>query len=101
MPTKKPKVTRSEIQQALLEEVNASIEKALAGFELDSKNPDANRRAFRAVVTVAAQRLLDMGCPPQVVLEQAYEAVVSEVRHRGLAALKNGQPFGLLPKASA
>jgi len=81
--------------------VNTAIEKALAGFQLDSKNPDANRRAFRAVVTVAAQRLLNLGCPPQVVLEQAYEAIVAEVRHRGRAAVLSGHPFGLLPKASA
>lgn len=101
MSDAKKKISRYEIQKALLDEVNGSIEKALKGFELDPKNPDANRRAFRAVVTVAAQRLLDLGLPPQLIVQQAFEAVASEVQHRGQQALSNGQPFGVLPPASA
>src|SRR6478736_2436093 len=69
------KISRIELQKAMGDEVSNSVEKALKQFNLDPSDPDANRRAFRAVVTLAAQKLFDQGCPPQIIAQQAFEAV--------------------------
>jgi len=95
------KVTRYEIQKALGDDITAALDKCFKGFDLDPANPDANRRVFRALVTVAAARLLNLGCPPLLILSQAAEAIGSEVKHRAASGLLAGQPFGHLPPASA
>lgn len=95
------KISRIELQQAMGNEVTTSVDKALKQFNLDPADPDANRRAFRAVVTLAAQKLFDLGCPPQVIAQQAFEAVVAEHKYRTEKAINAGQPFGLVKPAEA
>lgn len=99
--TTEKKVSRYQLQQALAADVTAALDKAFKGFELDPNDIDANRRVFRALVTVAASRLLNLGLPPLTVLGQAAEAIGSEVKHRAASGLLAGQPFGQLPPASA
>lgn len=101
----KPKVSRIELQKAMSAEVKATIdaavEKTFKQFGLDASDPDAQRRCFRAIVTLAAQRLFDMGCPAPVIAQQAFEAVVAEHKYRHQNAVLQGQPFGPTTPAKA
>lgn len=101
----KTKIPRIELQKAMGTEVkvaiDAAVEKTLKHFNLDPKDPDAQRRCFRAIVTLAAQKLFDMGCPAPIIAQQAFEAVAAEHKHRHQQALHQGQPFGPTPPAKA
>jgi hypothetical protein len=95
------KISRYQLQQALAADVTAALDKAFKSFELDPNDFDANRRVFRALVTVASARLLNLGAPPLLILAQAAEAISAEVKHRTASGSLAGQPFGQLPPASA
>ena len=95
------KISRYQLQQALAADVTAALDRCFKDFELDPNDIDANRRVFRALVTVATSRLLNLGLPPLTVLGQAAEAIGTEVKHRAASGLLVGQPFGQLPPASA
>lgn len=83
-------------------DVEAAIAKAEKQFGIEATDPDAQRRFFRALVTIAAQRLFDMGAPPPLIAQQAFEAVAHEAQYRhSKKTLHLGQPFGPLPPGKA
>jgi triphosphoribosyl-dephospho-CoA synthetase len=95
------KVSRTTIQNALNSAISAACAQVEKDLGLSTSDPDAQRRLFRAVVTLAARRILDVGLNPQVVMGQAFEAVMTEVKARGAQAVAQGNPFGLKPPAAA
>jgi hypothetical protein len=101
MTTEKGKVPRIELQKAIAAEVQAAMKKAEAKFSLDPNDVDAQRRFFRALVTLASQRLFDMGVPPPLIAQQAFEAIVHEHQYRHQQAQAHGQPFGPTTPAKA
>lgn len=102
MTDPKPKVPRIELQKAMAADIEAAVAKVEKQFDLDPTDPDAQRRFFRALVTIAAQRLFDMGAPPPLIAQQAFEAVVHEAQYRHQKkTLHMGQPFGPLPTGKA
>lgn len=98
---KKDKIPRIALQKFMTADVEAVLKKAEAHFGLDPNDVDAQRRFFRAVVTLAAQRLFDKGVPPPVIATQAFEAVVHENQFRQKQAAFHGMPFGPVVPAKA
>ena len=88
------KVPRIKIQQTMGPVVTAAIATAQADLGIDPADLDAQRRFFRAMVTLAAQPLFDSGCPAPLIAAQAFEAVVHEHQYRQKQGLVVGQPFG-------
>lgn len=101
MTTSKEKVPRYAIQKLLEPSLRAAFEKARTELEIDPTDVDAQRRFFRAVVTLAAQPLFAQGLPAPVIASQAFEAVVHEHQHRVKQAMNEGQLFGALTPAKA
>jgi hypothetical protein len=101
MTEKKEKVPRIAIQQAMAADVEASIAKAQTSLGIDPADADAQRRFFRALVTLASQKLFDMGAPPPLIAQQAFEAIVHEAQYRHQQAQAFGLPFGPTPAAKA
>jgi hypothetical protein len=97
----KAKVPRIALQKAIGADVEAALKKAEAHFALDPNDVDAQRRFFRAVVTLASQRLFTMGVPAPLIAQQAFKAVVSEHQYRHKQAAHFGQPFGPTTPAKA
>jgi hypothetical protein len=95
MSDPKPKVTRFEIQKAMAADVEAAIAKVETQLGLDPTDTDAQRRIFRALVTIASQRLFDLGAPPPLIATQAFEAVRAEHKYRHeKKTIDLSQPFG-------
>jgi len=92
---------RQAIQNAMDPVVKAAIDEAVKKLGIDVTDRDHARRVFRAVVGLAASRLLDLNAPPQLVASEALRAVVQEVEARANTAVAQGNPFGLPPPASA
>lgn len=92
---------RAVIQNLMAAPVEAAIEQAMSKAGVDLADGDHARRVFRALVGLAAGRLLDLKAPPQLVLTEALRAVAEEVEGRANAAVAQGNPFGLPPPASA
>ena len=92
---------RAVIQNQLAAPVAAAIEEAMKKAGVDLADQNHARRVFRALVGLAAGRLLDLKAPPQLVLNEALRAVAEEVEARANAAVAQGNPFGLPPPASA
>lgn len=101
MSDAKPKISRYTLQKAIEADLKAAITKAETQFALEGSDTDAQRRFFRAIVTLAAQRLFDLGIPAPIIAQQAFEAVVHERDHRAKQALNLNQPFGLQLPAKA
>lgn len=95
------KISRFAIQQAMAADVQAAIKKAETSLGIDPNDPDAQRRFFRALVTLASQKLFDMGAPPPLIAQQAFEAVAHEAQYRHQQAVSLGQPFGPTEPAKA
>lgn len=100
-PEKKDKVPRIALQKAMAADVLAAVKKAEAQFALDPNDVDSQRRFFRAFVTLASQRLFDMGVPAPLIAQQAFEAIVHEAQYRHQQAVNIGQPFGPTTPAKA
>jgi hypothetical protein len=98
---KKEKIPRIAVQKFMTADVEAILKKAQAHFALDPNDADAQRRFFRAVVTLASQRLFDLGIPPPIIATQAFEAIVHETEFRQKQAAFHGMPFGPLIPAKA
>ena len=95
------KINRFELQKLVAADIKAAIKKAEEHFGLDPKDVDAQRRFFRALVTLASQQLFDMGAPSQLIATQAFEAIVHEHQFRHKQAAFHGMPFGPAPTAKA
>lgn len=99
MTDPKPKVKRIELQKAMAADVEAALKKAEA--LADPNDVDAQRRIFRALVTIASDRLFNLNLHPMLVVKQAHEAIVKAYEYRSKKALLMGQPFGPVPTGKA
>lgn len=97
----KTKVTRTTIQQQLAAPIGAALQQAQEQLGLSGTDVDAQRRLFRALVTLAVGHLADKGAPPSVVLQQVLEATVTELKKRSEGAMEQGQVFGPQPPGQA
>lgn len=92
---------RNAIQKALTIEVNTAVDAVIAKLELDPKDHNNARRIYRALVGIAAERLLAIGAPPPLVGMEAVRAVQDTVEEKANLAQAEGNPFGLPPTANA
>lgn len=96
-----PKLTRYQLQNEMAADIQTAIDKVETAHDL-ALDPDAQRRLFRSVVTIAAQRLFDRGVNPQVIAASAFEAVANEFQRRSKAGTPTPtNPFGTVTPAQA
>ena len=88
-------LTRTDLQKGL----EPAVARALAG--LDLKTEAELRRLLRALVTIGAGKLLDLGIPPDAVAAYAVEAVIHEVERRQRSGGNVYSPFGPIAPAKA
>lgn len=84
---KKPEASEVEIpsnetRTGIMLKLSPAIENALKEAGLDMTRTDILRRFFRAMVHLAAKKLLDAGAPPDFLVAQTIEAIGHEMAAR-------------------
>ena len=102
MDDKKPEIEdekdtpTNETRTGIMLKLSPAIEKVLKDEGLDMTRPDLMRRYFRAMVHLAAKKLLDAGAPPDFLVAQTIEAIGHE-----LEARKKLSDEGTVPPSTA
>ena len=92
---------REVIQKRVAPTLNVALDAIEKALEFKPTDRNEKRRLYRAIVAIAATRLLDDGAPPALCAMEAVRAVSDEVEARMNAGLHAGQPFGPVPTGSA